>query len=285
MQPFRAAIVAVLTLLFALQVYAANDVQARWGLTSSQYQSEFDKFVKNGYRLNYVSGYANETSKQALYAGIWEKRASSAWQARHGVTLSQYLTIFEQLRSQGYHPTLLHGYPVNGETRFATIWEKSPVDAWEQRVDMSAAGLQGHLDRLTPRGYRLTHLSGYDVNGEARYAATWEKRESVEWFVRVGQTAIERGNEAGHLSALGYKVAHVSGYYVNAEEYFSVIWEKGTIKGQGAYWLDAHRLFPDAFEEKYDLYNGLYGWAPKVINGYSAGECAIKYSALWEKQF
>lgn len=44
---------------------------ARHGMTSSQYQSEFNKYTGQGYRLLHVSGYSD--GGQALYAAIWSK--------------------------------------------------------------------------------------------------------------------------------------------------------------------------------------------------------------------
>ena len=44
---------------------------ARHGLTSGQYQSEFNKYVGQGYKLIHVSGYSDGGS--ARYAAIWSK--------------------------------------------------------------------------------------------------------------------------------------------------------------------------------------------------------------------
>ena len=54
----------------------------------SQYQQEFDDLDEQGYRLVDVSGYS--VAGNVFYAAIWEKKSGPAWEARHGLTSSQY---------------------------------------------------------------------------------------------------------------------------------------------------------------------------------------------------
>ena len=53
-------------------------------MTSEQYQQEFDKLVKDGYRLVQVSGYS--VGGQGRYAAIWEKTSGPPQIARHGMS-------------------------------------------------------------------------------------------------------------------------------------------------------------------------------------------------------
>jgi len=46
------------------------DWAARHNLTSAQFQAEFDRLVKLGFKLISVSGYGTGS---ALYAGLWTK--------------------------------------------------------------------------------------------------------------------------------------------------------------------------------------------------------------------
>jgi hypothetical protein len=76
----------------------ANPWQARHGMTSGQYQTVFNDLTSQGYRLNYVSGYT--INNVATYAAIFEKKASPAWVARHGMTSAQYQDAFNTYTSQ-----------------------------------------------------------------------------------------------------------------------------------------------------------------------------------------
>jgi len=49
---------------------------------------------------------------------------AAPWQARHGLTSAQYQATFDELLSQGYRLVQVSGYSVNGEDRYAAIWEQ-----------------------------------------------------------------------------------------------------------------------------------------------------------------
>src|ERR1700730_17428685 len=52
---------------------------ARHGMTSDQYQQEFNKFTGQGMRLVVVDGY--EADGVVHYAAIWNKASSPPWEA------------------------------------------------------------------------------------------------------------------------------------------------------------------------------------------------------------
>ena len=61
---------------------------ARHGMTSTQYQIQFNTLVGQGFRLSEVSGYG--VGSHALYAAIWDKSTGPAWEAHHGMTSADY---------------------------------------------------------------------------------------------------------------------------------------------------------------------------------------------------
>lgn len=97
--------------------------EARHGLTSAQYQTFFNDVTGKGYKPVVVCGYSD--GAQDLYAAIFRKIANApAWEARHGLTPTQYQTTFDDLVAQGYRLELVSGYSVAGQDRFAAIWTK-----------------------------------------------------------------------------------------------------------------------------------------------------------------
>lgn len=197
---------------------------ARHGMTSSGYQKEFDKYVKQGYRLVDVSGY--ESNGKARYAAIWQKRGGkSKWQARHGMSSSQYQKTFDDLVAQGYRLTNISGYNVQGKVLFAGIWTKGG-GAWQARHNMTSAQYQKTFNNLVAKGYRLTDVSGYEVNGQARYAAVWLKSSSFPWKARHGMNSAQYQKVFDDYAAKGYKLEHVSGYEVKGKPYYAAIWWK-----------------------------------------------------------
>jgi DNA-binding transcriptional regulator of glucitol operon len=135
--------------------------QARHGLTSAQYQQEFNTLTQQGYRLVDVSGY--EVGGQDHYAAIWEKSEAPAWQARHGMTSAQYQQEFNTLSQQGYRLIHIRGWPSGNTVHYAAIWEKTDGSPWIARHGMLSNDYQEEFDTLLKQGYRLKHVSGYHV--------------------------------------------------------------------------------------------------------------------------
>jgi Bacterial tandem repeat domain 1 len=82
--------------------------QARHGISAEVYQQTFDTLVAQGYRLVYVNGYS--TPAGARFAAIWEQREGPSWQARHGLTATEFQQTSDQLAGEGYVHALVSGY-------------------------------------------------------------------------------------------------------------------------------------------------------------------------------
>ncbi len=81
---------------------------ARHGLTSQQYQQEFDKLIGEGYRLKLVSGH--KVGGNQSYAAIWEKTSGPAFLARHGLSSDAYQQEFDKAIGEGFRLSLVDGY-------------------------------------------------------------------------------------------------------------------------------------------------------------------------------
>ncbi|MER3477676.1 MAG: serine hydrolase [Leptolyngbya sp. ERB_1_2] len=145
---------------------------ARHGLTSDAYQQEFNKWTAQGYRLVDINGHS--VNNQDYYAAIFEKTANApAWVARHGLTSAGYQNAFNQYTSQGYRLVKVSGYAINGEDRYAALWEKSGSGAWVARHGIPGQAYQDEFDRYFYQGYRPVWVDGYAVANQDRYAAIW----------------------------------------------------------------------------------------------------------------
>ncbi|MBD2507404.1 hypothetical protein H6G91_09000 [Nostoc muscorum FACHB-395] len=235
--------------------------EARHGLTSAQYQATFDKLVGEGYRLVDVSGY--EVNGQGRYAAIWVKSGGPAWQARHGLTSAQYQATFDKLVGEGYRLVHVSGYAVNGQDRYAAIWEKSDGPAWQARHGLTSAQYQATFDKLVGEGYRLVDVSGYGVNGQDRYAAIWVKSGGPAWQARHGLTSAQYQATFDKLVGEGYRLVDVSGYDVNGQNRYAAIWEKSG----GSAWQARHGLTSAQYQATFDKLVG-EGYRLVDVSGY-----------------
>jgi cytochrome c biogenesis factor len=234
---------------------------ARHGMTSAQYQAEFDKYVAQGYRLVQVSGYG--VNGKDYYAAIWDKTPSTAWVARHGMSSAQYQAEFDKYVAQGYRLVQVSGYGVNGKDYYAAIWDKSPSTTWVARHGMTSAQYQAEFDKYVAQGYRLVQVSGYGVNGKDYYAAIWDKSPSTSWVARHGMTSAQYQAEFDKYVGQGYRLAQVSGYRVNGKDYYAAIWDKSA---SGA-WVARHGMTSAQYQAEFDKYVG-QGYRLVDVSGY-----------------
>jgi len=104
------------------------------------------------------------------------------------------------------------GYSVNGEERFAAIWEQVEGSSWQAHHGLNSAQYQQAFDQLLAEGYRLVQVSGYSVNGEERFAAIWEQRNGPSWQARHGLSSVQYQQAFDQLLREGYRLVQVSGY-------------------------------------------------------------------------
>jgi hypothetical protein len=235
---------------------------ARHGLSSAEYQATFDDLVGKGYRLVHVSGYS--VNGQDKYAAIWIKSGGSAWVARHGLSSAEYQATFDDLVGKGYRLVDVSGYNVNGQDKYAAIWEKSGGPAWVARHGLSSAQYQAAFDDLVGKGYRLVRVSGYSVNGQDKYAAIWDKSNSPAWVARHGLSSAQYQAAFDDLVGKGYRLVHVSGYSVNGQDKYAAIWDKSNSPA----WVARHGLSSAQYQATFDDLVGK-GYQLVDVSGYS----------------
>lgn len=224
-----------------------------------------------------VQGLGEQTPGQR-YAAIWEKRGGFSWQARHGLSSAQYQQAFDQLLREGYRPIQVSGYTINGEDRYAAIWEQRIGLPWQARHELSSAQYQQTFDQLVGEGYRLVHVSGYEVRGEDRYAAIWEQRGGPPWQARHGLSSAQYQQTFDQLLSEGYRPIQVSGYGLKGEERYAAIWEKRESPGFQA----RHGLSATQYQQTFDQLVS-EGYRLVDVSGYEI-KGQDRYAAIWEER-
>jgi hypothetical protein len=236
---------------------------ARHGLSSADYQRTFDDFTRQGYRLRSISGY--ESGGQDLYAAVWDKRAGGAWVARHGLTSAQYQQAFDEFTQQGYRLRLVNGYSLQGQDRYAALWEKTAGPAWAARHGLSSADYQHTFDQLVGQGYRLTWVSIYPVGGQDRYAAIWEQAPGPAWEAHHHQSEAAFRATSKNLAAQGYELICGGAAAVGGQDLYAGLWEKHAIDS-----VAHHGMTASTYQLKFDQLTA-QGYQPRFVTGW-AGE-------------
>ena len=95
-------------------------------------------------------------TRAGIFAAIWEQGGGPAFVARHGLSSADYQAAFDQFVGQGFRLTHVNGYTVNGEDRYAAIWEQDEGPPFVARHGLSSADYQAAFDQFVGQGFRLT---------------------------------------------------------------------------------------------------------------------------------
>ncbi|MBV8720275.1 MAG: serine hydrolase [Chloroflexi bacterium] len=152
-----------------------------------------------------------------------------------------------------------------------------PPDApWEARHNLSADDYQATFERLAGQGYRLVDVSGYEMNGEAHYAAIWAKFTGPAMIARHGLSASDYQALFDTLPGQGFRPIHVSAYTVGGIPLFASIWLQDNTE-----WVVRHGLSNDDYQSAFDDF-GSQGYRLIDVSGYDDGGQA-RYAAIWDK--
>jgi triacylglycerol esterase/lipase EstA (alpha/beta hydrolase family) len=236
---------------------------ARHGMTSQQYQQEFDTWVGRGYVLTLVNGYA--LNDQDHYAAIWEQKSAPPFVARHGLSSQSYQQEFNNLVGQGYRLKLVSGYGISGQDRYAAIWEKSSGPEWVARHGMTSQQYQREFDTHVGQGFRLKLVSGYSVAGQERYAAIWEKDNGPAFVARHGMTSQQCQQEFDtFVGRQGYRLVWVCGYRHGPAERYAAIWDKS----RSPAWVARHGMSSPAYQHEFNKWVVEQGFRLVQVSGY-----------------
>ena len=250
---------------------------AHHGVAHADYQAQFDQHLSEGYRLTRISGF--EVNGAAYYMTVWEQNDGRAWAGAHGLTAADFQTRFDQYVSQGFRPTDVCGYTVNGVTYYAGIWDKAPGPAWVAHHGLTAADYQARFDQYLAQGYRLVRVSGYEINGVDYYAAIWEQNDGRAWVAHHGISPADFQARSDQYAGQGYRLVRSCGYKVGSNVRYAAIWEQGS---GGAPWVSNHGMTSAQYQSRFtELVN--QGYRLTHVSG-----CSINgrdgYSGVWEKR-
>ncbi len=182
---------------------------ARHGMTGAQYQAEFDRLVRDGFRLKMVNGASIAGSPR--FAALWEKVAGGAWIARHGLSGQQYQQEFNQHTGDGFRLTWVSVYADGGQARYAAIWEKASGPQWVARHGLEEAAYRSAAAAYAAQGYDQVCGGAVTLGGKDYYCGLWELR-SVASIAHHGMTGGTYQLKFNDLLAQGYRPRFVTGY-------------------------------------------------------------------------
>jgi hypothetical protein len=156
------------------------------------------------------------------------------------------------------------GYSVGGQDRYAAIWVKDNGPAFIARHGMTSQQYQQEFDTHVGQGFRLKLVNGYDVGGQDRFAAIWEKDNGPAFIARHGMTSQQYQQEFNTHVGQGFRLVWVSGYRHGTEERYAAIWEKSPSPN----WVARHGMSSPAYQHEFVKRVGEEGFRLVQVSGY-----------------
>ena len=203
--------------------------QARSSMTEADFQTTFNDFSKQGYRLTWVS--AHEANGVARYEAIWEQKNGPAYEAKANLSATEYQQAFDTYTKQGYRPLHVWGYAIGGSPRFAVIFEKSSGPAWAARHNLNATQYQQAFNQFIGQGYHVKVISGYNIAGADYYTAIWEKSGNTFEWARNGIAELSYQSVFDNMYYQGYRPVFIGAFTSGSAARMNGVWENTNFSG------------------------------------------------------
>lgn len=247
---------------------------ARHGIPASQYQTEFDRITKSGYRPVWVDGFT--VGSQTYYNAIFRPADGVGWSARHGITGSEYQAEFNARTAQGWRLLHVDSYSTSAGIRYASIFVSSGGPGWVAYHGRSEGDHQQLFNQYTAQGFRPVVLSVASAGGQRWYTGFYEKKNVGSFWAKQALTATEYQTEFNQQAQAGRKLVYLNAYNDGSTVRFTAIWQSS------ANWPYArHGLTSSQYQTEFD--NQLkQGLLTRAVTGYAWGNQPY-YAAFWSK--
>ena len=137
---------------------------------------------------------------------------------------------------------------------------------------------QKKYDDYKKKGYRLTHVDGFNVGHKIYYAASWAKSKGPQIAARHGMTASQYQAKYDEFKKKGYRLALIDGVKNGTKASYTAIWKKQA----GLPMKTHHGMTDEVYGKKYVEYKKK-GFRLIWIEGFSVNQKPY-FNAIWEKK-
>jgi hypothetical protein len=170
--------------------------EARHGLTGSEYQSEYDKWVKDKkYRLVHVESYYSGVRDAVCYAAIFVKSPGPAFAAYHGKTKAEHQSLFDDLtKNGGMVPVNISVVSTSDGRRWTALFEKRNAGAVDAHSTMTLADYQQRFTDNAKKKLYLAYINSYAHEGDLNIVGIW--------YSAIPSPAVQHHLDGGEFEAL-----------------------------------------------------------------------------------
>jgi hypothetical protein len=149
--------------------------------------------------------------------------------------------------------------------------------AWQSRSGLSTGQYQALFNQLTAQGYRLALVDGYNVDGNATFAAIFNQTGGPPWVAHHNMNAGQFQQTFDQLGAQGYRLTKVSGYGPGGVPLYAGLWTQSG----GPAWQARSGLTSGQFQQVFNQLTA-QGYRPVWVNGYNVAGVPY-FAAIFEQ--
>jgi hypothetical protein len=157
-------------------IWVQNKEGYRWesrrGLTSSEYDTFFAEQREQNIRPIDIEPYTS--SSGVLYGAIWvENKEKIEWHQMRDMSREAYQAEVDKRTAEGFTLVDFEAYTLDGNPRFAAIWEKRPGFSGKARTDRTLAEYEELWKQYRDEGLRPIDFESYKTPSGQRYGGVW----------------------------------------------------------------------------------------------------------------
>jgi hypothetical protein len=196
---------------------------ARHNLTGAQYQAEFEKWTKVGYRPLQIESYP--VSDGIRYAAIFVKAAGPPFVAYHARSEADHQSRFNQLTAQGFAPVVISVTPWGGARYYTAFYEKKDVGGFAAYQVLDSNRYQAAFNQQAGAGRKLVYLNAYNDAAGPRFTAIWYSN-APSGYARHEIQALDYYALGKAQRAKGLLTRAVTGYTVGTSLRYAAFWTR-----------------------------------------------------------
>lgn len=208
-----------------LRDQAAVITRTRHGMTSSEYQGEYDDLRARGHQLKAVTGLSSPAGSAATtLAAVWNDGSWRGYHTHHDMTASGYQAKADEYGADGYKLIYVTGYASNGSSRYAAIWSKHTERVQTARHNLPSSQYQPTFDALKLEGYRIAHVNAHEAGTQTYFAGIWVKEPGYEPTGRHDMSPSTFEETCKQLAREDQRLTCLSGYREDGASQYAAIW-------------------------------------------------------------
>ena len=206
------------------KVVSADDhYELQTGIVDAEFQTEFDRRLRDGFRPIDVSLYS--ARRQTEMAWIWGKRSGPEFHVQTKLTAPELQKHAQEVQKTGFQLVRVSANALGTNVLYSGIWEKRRVPV-HVRLGFDAKQFDDAHKTLTTRGSQPLQIHVVAVKGKQFFSGIWEDAKDTERVLETGLSHLALSKAVPKRAADGYRLRQVCGYPVGRGDRYGCVWEK-----------------------------------------------------------